>query len=324
MAIKINFKKYDEITMLCRNCNYARIYRNVGFVCNITKQKPDYHLFCPYFVYYYSFRAKKELQKYKNKVLDSYFRYIFGLLVLFLISTKYFYLFYSLLFAFVGLIGFIYFYKILNKPEIRNYGYFFYIFSIVSDYILIHKKSCGELENDIVKQQFIRIYSHDIYVQNFFKLNKSDYLGEIEKKQIKLKYEEKTSIFEMVSEVYFYKNITENFDLKLLKNLAINLNINEIDYYNIISKVIKKEKDYNIKKQQKENYYDYIKNSFQKVNYYEVLGLLKTATNEELQKKYKELAKKYHPDVIDKNSENENIFKEITEAYYYLKKERNF
>lgn len=49
---------------------------------------------------------------------------------------------------------------------------------------------------------------------------------------------------------------------------------------------------------------------------YEVLGLSYTATPDELQKRYRELALKYHPDI---NPEGADIFKDISNAYASLK-----
>ena len=53
-------------------------------------------------------------------------------------------------------------------------------------------------------------------------------------------------------------------------------------------------------------------------DYYEILGVKKTATDAELKKAYRELAKKYHPDKNKGNKEAENKFKEISEAYAVL------
>lgn len=57
----------------------------------------------------------------------------------------------------------------------------------------------------------------------------------------------------------------------------------------------------------------------QKRDYYEVLGVNKNATDEELKKAYRQLAKKYHPDANPDNpKEAEAKFKEISEAYEVL------
>ena len=57
----------------------------------------------------------------------------------------------------------------------------------------------------------------------------------------------------------------------------------------------------------------------EKRDYYEVLGVSKTATDEELKKAYRKLAKKYHPDANpDNKQEAEAKFKELNEAYEVL------
>jgi len=57
----------------------------------------------------------------------------------------------------------------------------------------------------------------------------------------------------------------------------------------------------------------------QKRDYYEVLGVNKNATDDELKKAYRRLAKKYHPDAnLDNKEEAEKNFKEVNEAYEVL------
>ena len=51
-----------------------------------------------------------------------------------------------------------------------------------------------------------------------------------------------------------------------------------------------------------------------KKDYYEVLGLKKGATDAEIKKAYRQMAKKYHPDLNPDNPEAEAKFKEVNEA----------
>lgn len=53
-------------------------------------------------------------------------------------------------------------------------------------------------------------------------------------------------------------------------------------------------------------------------DYYKILGVDKNATDAEIKKKYRKLAKKYHPDVNQNNEAASNKFKEINEAYEVL------
>lgn len=50
-------------------------------------------------------------------------------------------------------------------------------------------------------------------------------------------------------------------------------------------------------------------------NFYDILGVKKTATQDEIKKAYRELCKKYHP---DKNGGDDTKFKEVNEAYETL------
>ena len=61
----------------------------------------------------------------------------------------------------------------------------------------------------------------------------------------------------------------------------------------------------------------------EKRDYYEVLGVDKTATDKEIKKAYRKLARKYHPDVVgeDEKEEATEKFKEISEAYAVLSDE---
>jgi len=55
-----------------------------------------------------------------------------------------------------------------------------------------------------------------------------------------------------------------------------------------------------------------------KRDYYEVLGVIKTASNEEVKKAYRKLALKHHPDRNKGDKTAESKFKEASEAYHVL------
>lgn len=57
-------------------------------------------------------------------------------------------------------------------------------------------------------------------------------------------------------------------------------------------------------------------------NYYDLLEISEKSTKEEIQKAFRKLAKKYHPDVNNGNSKIQEKFKEIKEAYEVLKDEK--
>lgn len=59
------------------------------------------------------------------------------------------------------------------------------------------------------------------------------------------------------------------------------------------------------------------------IDYYKVLGISKTASDQEIKKAYRKLARKYHPDINSGNKEAEKKFKEANEANEVLSNPEN-
>ena len=55
-----------------------------------------------------------------------------------------------------------------------------------------------------------------------------------------------------------------------------------------------------------------------KRDYYEILGVSRSASNDEIKSSYRKLAMQYHPDRNPGNKESEEKFKECAEAYEVL------
>jgi hypothetical protein len=82
---------------------------------------------------------------------------------------------------------------------------------------------------------------------------------------------------------------------------------------------------YNYKSHNNNNYNNFYQNNYNKDKFYDILGVSKTASQDEIKKAYRNLARKYHPDRYSNASEEEkklaeNRFKEINEAYENLTK----
>ena len=58
-------------------------------------------------------------------------------------------------------------------------------------------------------------------------------------------------------------------------------------------------------------------------SYYDILGVHKTASDADIRKAYRRLARKHHPDVNPNNADSEEEFKKVNEAYQVLSDEES-
>jgi curved DNA-binding protein len=59
------------------------------------------------------------------------------------------------------------------------------------------------------------------------------------------------------------------------------------------------------------------------IDYYKILGITKSASEADIKKAYRKLARKYHPDLNPNDKEAEHKFKEINEANEVLSHPEN-
>jgi len=58
-------------------------------------------------------------------------------------------------------------------------------------------------------------------------------------------------------------------------------------------------------------------------DYYKILGVKKSAKSKDIKKRYRELARKHHPDTNQGSKKAEETFKRISEAYEVLGNSKN-
>lgn len=99
----------------------------------------------------------------------------------------------------------------------------------------------------------------------------------------------------------------------------------DLQFLNEIANLFQISVDRNEKRQESSNRPTYFHTEEQ--DPYQILGLNKTATNEEIKKQYRTLSKRYHPDLNANLSDSERLaaevkMRELNDAYETLKKER--
>ncbi len=312
---------------LCKRCNYARVYRNTGLTCNVTKNKPIYHIFCKHF----KLNRFWDNKIVSNTVDDKFNQTIFliiGLITLFLIIA-YLNFFLSIFFLIVTIFVFS-FYKNKSKDAtiIRKITNVNYVFLLGSTYILTKIKKPNNNDYFIINQFLIiqlgkkLATDAELFLKNDLSKRKIS-LEEIYN-NVNNKISNKEKIY--ISNALFGLAICDNLQItenNLFRKFAFTLGLSKSQYDFLKNKNINSEKKRcQFEKQEYKTINDTIKyDNLEK--YYKIIGVSSTASFDEIKKAYRKLAHKYHP---DKNSDNKDEhtkkFQEILEAYNIIKQNR--
>lgn len=170
--------------------------------------------------------------------------------------------------------------------------------------------SISQREMDYVRQYFVATYGKDKANAIFRTFNDINKKHEISAQRIctylnqRTRYEVRLQLMHFLFGIAQADGSVSNLEVAKLREIAGYLRVAFRDFESIMAMFIKSAD-----------------------NAYKILEIDKTATNDEIKKAYRTMAKKYHPDRV--NTENEAIkkgaeekFKEVQKAYEQIQKER--
>lgn len=341
MAEKELFKSFNKQQKLCNLCVNAKVDKKKGLICGLTNTPANFYAYCPAFKVHSSRENKINAGKININTSLIFFGfvafYVFVTLVLLKIQ-------FSVIIAYllVVLISYSIYIK-KTPPIIAKLGKFIYSYFIIIDFTLKNKPLVSEAEINIATQQIIKLIGRKaiVYANEVFSADK-DLFEKVAEYSKKLSIDERKFIFSMACQIYVYNNINDFRTSNVLKKIAQELNLQKGYVDQIKAKYLKQELIYQQrlreeKKQQKQQEKQHHQDNeqgrkiykFVHHKYYDILGVSKKASINQIKKKFKTLALKYHPDKYVKKTEQERAiaeekFKEITEAYNHLKKTKGF
>lgn len=183
-------------------------------------------------------------------------------------------------------------------------------------------------ELDYVKRFLISNYGEDEAKEMLLKLRditKNDIPVGAVCDQIKhnTAYDTRYHMLDFLFGVACADNSFDRSEERVLRMICSGLGINSRDYLSIYTRHVASNYSYSNSK----NYNNSGSSQSYQKDPYKVLGIEKSATNEEVKKAYRRLAMKYHPDKVEgmgeevkKNAEAQ--FREINEAYETIKQAR--
>lgn len=333
---------YSGNKRLCRLCIHGRVLRKVGMVCELTEQVPDFYAFCPNFEVFKARDDKINGNK-SEEILSNLFLVFASLFIIVIVLLSLDQIFFAVSVFFIFITSYIVYYTKLPSNLIPELGWFSFMYLLTLGHVLINKKDYDEPDILIVKQQIIKLIGRKrIATANEIFKSDSQNLAKFKKYSSKLNTDQQKFIFSMCCQLYVYGNLNEYSNSSFMQEIADFLNLEQESFQKIKLKYSKAEylfqeqlKKYNEEKRRNEKDKAENRNTgkriyyFSSSKYYETLGLTGNVTDEQIKKKFKKLALKFHPDrYVSRTEDEQNFalekFKEISQAYNYLKNVRGF
>ncbi|MBN2663720.1 MAG: J domain-containing protein [Bacteroidales bacterium] len=329
-----NFERQQK---LCNLCIHARINKQKGIYCNLTNNVADFYSYCPSFKVHPARDNKINSGKINNNASIYFLGFVafYILIILFIAGSNF-----SVIISYLLLVLLLYsIYLKKTHKTIPKLGKFPFVYFIIINYVLKNKPFFGDAEIAIITQQIVKLIGREgiSYANEIFSSDE-DLYTDIDRLIKRISEDQRKFIFSMACQVYIFNNIEDYKTTKILDEIARKINLQKEYYDKIKAKYLKKElifqqKARNKKENNKENeeenkqgrkIYKFYSNKF-----YNILGISHKATDNQIKKRFKQLALIYHPDKFAGKTENEQYlasekFKEISEAYNYIRRKRGF
>ncbi len=319
--------RYPPKTNLCRSCRYAYGDRRRGLMCEVTGGKPDFYAFCPYFTLSKSrdqaaHEKDSASQENKTRLLELWtFMFVFIVLlspVLALIGRSSVFVIAALL-----LIGYSVYTRVMSRRT-ANLPLFAYAYIVFVAFIGKFKKFSDD-DKKIVYQTLVRLYGNDIasralqLYENGFDLEPRS-LSRLVKLMSRW---DRRFLYTLLFQLFVYDNVLALDRDNVMKQLAPIFGVTDDEYIRL--KEIYSAKEYDRKYRRYKQGYRSHTGSQDLDRQFRILGLSPSATNEEIKRRFRQLAKMYHPDRQpnpEMAREAEEHFRLILSAYEKIKQAR--
>ncbi len=324
---------------LCLSCKYS--YGNIryGLSCRLTQQKANYYGYCPYFTlspkrdaYAHS---KQRLKTQQHNAIIRYWEIVSIILVifspiitLFANSDQQILPLITMVLLLLSLLAYSIFNYYLKKIT-QSIPTIAFIYATFANILKKYKRFTDE-EYQIVYQTIVRLYGHNIAVKTMKTVYQKNLI--ISENKLKLLLSalniyDKRMIFTALCELFVFNNYQGCLNDPILVKWLKYFKITQDEYFRLKEIYLAKEYNFQSQKQKQNQHKTYYQSTYSVSKYYKILGLTPQASVQEIKKKFRELAKKYHPDhqhdpvAAQQAAEH---FKIILNAYEQLKKIRGF